>query len=228
MKGAQIITSWHDYPGAILGRTESQLLNWFFQNVSFGETWLDVGAHYGYTAVALSRLVGPFGRVFAFEPVLSTAAHLERTRELNGLNQLTILPFALGGVPKMYTLTLPKVRGMADSTISLAGVTERILTLSLDVLWPLLSSSYSVIHGIKIDVQGMEFEVLQGMSQVLRCFAPKLVVEFHRGVDRDGILRYLHGIGYSIPCRALNGEISHALVDDNSYVFESEAVKCEF
>src|SRR5437870_13466498 len=85
LQGASIFTSWHDYPGAILGTTERALLDWFRRDVSPGETWLDIGAHYGYTAIALSRLVGPAGRVFAFEPVLATAGCIARTRELNQL-----------------------------------------------------------------------------------------------------------------------------------------------
>src|SRR4051794_36257605 len=81
LKGAAIQTSWHDYPGAILGTTEKPLVDWFSRNVSPGETWIDVGAHYGYTAIALSRLVGSAGRVVAFEPVLATAGCVARTRE---------------------------------------------------------------------------------------------------------------------------------------------------
>src|SRR5438552_7816781 len=90
LRGFRIVTSWHDYPAAILGRTERPLLDWFEEHVKPGETWLDVGAHYGYTAIALSRLVGPLGRVFAFEPMLGTAGHLARTRAINGLRQLTV------------------------------------------------------------------------------------------------------------------------------------------
>src|SRR2546425_11546720 len=82
LRGYRIVTSWHDYPGAILGRTERPLLDWFEQNVEVGETWLDIGAHYGYTAIALSRLVGPAGRVFAFEPEIATCGHLALTRSL--------------------------------------------------------------------------------------------------------------------------------------------------
>src|SRR6202011_64890 len=74
LRGASIYTSWHDYPGAILGTTERPLIEWFQRNVSAGETWIDIGAHYGYTAIALSRLVGVQGRVLAFEPVLTTAS----------------------------------------------------------------------------------------------------------------------------------------------------------
>src|SRR4026208_2596549 len=53
LRGAKIETSWHDYPGAILGTTELPLLEWFARNVQPGETWIDIGAHYGYTAIAL-------------------------------------------------------------------------------------------------------------------------------------------------------------------------------
>src|SRR4051812_13807854 len=52
MAGCAIFTSWHDYPGAILGTTERPLVEWLQRNVRPNETWIDVGAHYGYTAIA--------------------------------------------------------------------------------------------------------------------------------------------------------------------------------
>jgi len=55
LRGYRIVTSGHDYPAAILGYTERPLLDWFDKQVGAGETWLDVGAHYGYTAIALAR-----------------------------------------------------------------------------------------------------------------------------------------------------------------------------
>src|SRR4030081_2192460 len=89
LKGKRLITSWHDYPAAILGYTEESLLAWFSSNVKPGESWLDVGAHYGYTALALADLVGPGGRVWAFEPVTETAGHLSHTARLNDVPHLT-------------------------------------------------------------------------------------------------------------------------------------------
>ena len=44
LRGYRIVTSWHDYPAAITGRTECPLLKWFARNVKPGETWLDVDA----------------------------------------------------------------------------------------------------------------------------------------------------------------------------------------
>jgi len=118
LRGKWIVTSWHDYPAAILGRTERPLLNWFSTNVKPGETWLDIGAHYGYTAIALCCLVGNTGRVVAFEPMLSTAGFLTQTRALNQFSQLTIVPFALAASDTLTTARLPVVRGMVDSTIA--------------------------------------------------------------------------------------------------------------
>src|SRR5580698_2417213 len=96
LKGEVIFTSWRDYPGAIRGTTEERLLDWFRANVQTGETWIDVGAHYGYTALALARLVGRNGQVVAFEPVMASAGSIGITRQLNACSQLRVAPFALG------------------------------------------------------------------------------------------------------------------------------------
>src|SRR5207247_1676324 len=103
------------------------------------------GAHYGYTAIALCRLVGPRGRVVAFEPVLSTAGCVARTRELNRLMQLHIVPLGLASCPKIETLRLPLVRGMADSTIHRSAWEEPISVASFDTVWSLLCQSNPTI-----------------------------------------------------------------------------------
>jgi len=230
LRGARIYTSWHDYPGAILGTTERPLLSWFQANVGAGETWLDVGAHYGYTAIALSRLVGESGRVFAFEPVASTAAWIERTRAANALPQLTVVPMGLSDQPRPSTLLLPSIRGMADSTIPESPHFETISAVSLDDYWPELAGPGAPIHGIKIDVQGMELQALRGMRQVLLTWAPKLIVEFHRGVDRGQVLDLLVSAGYSSHYQLIDGEPDaerpRELADDRSYFFEPQQSQC--
>jgi FkbM family methyltransferase len=225
--GCAIYTSWHDYPGGILGTTESVLLEWFGRNVQANQTWLDVGAHYGYTAIALSRLVGASGRVFAFEPVVPTASCVIRTRELNGLRQLTVVPMGLSSHPGIRTLELPTVRGMADSTIGWRRWNERILTTSLDALWPSLCGDYPEIDGIKIDVQAMELEVLLGMRELLLRWAPKLIIEFHRGVDRGEVLHVLAACGYSTDGQPVDpASPEGALADDMSYAFRPLSDAC--
>jgi FkbM family methyltransferase len=224
LRGHSLVTSWYDYPGAILGRTERPLLEWFAQNVRSGETWLDVGAHYGYTAIALARLVGPAGRVYAFEPMAATAGCIARTRSLNRLPQLTIVPVALGHCENIAARELPEVRGMIDSTTIGSGRGEPFFVANFDWLWPRISQTGTEqalkVDGIKIDVQGMEIETLKGMFATLRLFRPKLVVELHKGVSRQKFLDLLDSAGYSRQgSSVLNTADEPEYFDDRSYAF---------
>src|SRR3954453_7754436 len=139
LRGSRIVTSWHDYPAGIVGITERPLLAWLAKHVGRGETWLDVGAHYGYTAIALSRLVTSTGRVFAFEPMSATADCLVQMRGLNALAHLTVVPQGLGAPESVETLHLPCTRGMADLTIAASETSTTISVARFDWLWPQIS-----------------------------------------------------------------------------------------
>jgi len=217
-----IATSWHDYPGAILGSTEKPLLDWFVRHVKPGECWLDIGAHYGYTALALCRLVGPSGKIYAFEPMLSTAGCIQETRKINQLKQLTVIPMALGGPSSTGIQHLAVTRGMIDSTIDQDSWQESFLVSWLDKLWPELSAPSSSIHGIKIDVQGMEIDTLLGMQNILRNHQPNLVIEVHDGVDRNLFKDALSTCGYATEAEPLESEgpaKTEEFVSDRSYIF---------
>jgi FkbM family methyltransferase len=184
---------------------------------------LDIGAHYGYTAIALSRLVGLQGRVFAFEPMISTAGYLSQTRMLNRFPQLIVLPFALGMSEEIELRELPTVRGMVDSSIQSGEWFETILLISLDKLWNQICRGQEKIDGIKIDVQGLEIDVIQGMSGVLLRWKPKIVIELHSRVDRKLLLDLLQAAGYlrkGVPIEPVPGEIEPQYVDNRSYSFQ--------
>ena len=224
LRGVWLVASWHDYPAGILGRTERPLLEWFSKQVRPGDTWIDVGAHYGYTAFALARFVGTEGRVFAFEPVAMTAGCVDQGRSLNGFAQLTVLPLGLGAAPTLEMRRLPLTRGMADATIAEAGGQESVEVpfVGFDWLWPRVHRGNAAIHGIKIDVQGMELDVLSGMRDTLRQWRPLVVLELHTGVSRQRILDLLNEAGYSGQAIAIDpadGGGPTRLLDDRSYAF---------
>ena len=216
LQGRLIYTSWHDYPGAIRGDTEGPLLTWFARHVLPGKTWLDIGAHYGYTAMALANLVGTSGRVFAFEPVAETASCMVRTKELNHLDPIRVVPLGLSTEQSVQRISV--YRGMADKTVNKSK--ELINVAAFDALWGALCEGNPEVHGVKIDVQGMEREVLEGMTGMLRASRPRLIVEFHAGVDRKAILDLLDSCGYSPKSEAVEPD-SCELMDNKSYVFRS-------
>lgn len=223
LRGLRLVTSWHDYPSGLTGRTERQLLDWFARHVRTGETWLDVGAHYGYTAFALARLVGAAGRVFTFEPVPATAGCIDQARVLNHLSQVTVLPFGLGAADDLELRQLALTRGMADSTLGVGDLlTASVALARFDWLWPLVCGRDPAIHGIKIDVQGMELDVLAGMRQAMHRWQPRLVIELHEGVSRDALSVLLREIGYStagVPITPEGAGTTPRFLDNRSYVF---------
>jgi hypothetical protein len=94
---------------------------------------------------------------------------------------------------------------------------------SLDWLWLQVCGSLQRVDGIKIDVQGMEREVLQGMTSVLARWKPKLAVEVHPGMDRRALLDVIEAAGYGrrgTPIEPVEGETEACYVDDHSYAFQ--------
>ena len=225
LHGMRIVTSWNDYPSAILGYNEKALLQWFGCNARIGETWLDIGAHYGYTAMAMARLVGAKGRVFAFEPMLSTAGCISRSIAINGLTQVTIVPMALGSASELEIRRISTTRGMADSTLNGGRDEAAIFVGSFNWLWPRICGGDSRIDGVKVDVQGMEIEVVRGMAELLKTWKPKLALEVHEGVDREVLLALLENCGYArdaTPIEPVPGETSAQYLENRSYAFHTK------
>jgi len=215
-----LYASWTDYPRAILGHAEPELVDWLYRNAQSGEVWLDVGAHFGYTALALSLRVGATGRVYAFEPVLTTAGYLAETARANSLRNQIVVPFALSNIPELtLETTASRFRGMAQMKHPTADG-EPVFAISLDRLWTQTCHEPRRVAGIKIDVQGMEAEVVEGMTQLLRRDRPRLVIEYHAYGDVRRLLESLSGAGYATQGRPLTrGLPTEQLVHGQNYEF---------
>lgn len=221
LRGCRLVTSWYEYPAALLGYTESSLLRWLSATVRPGQTWLDVGAHYGYTALALARLVGPSGRVFAFEPVLSTVACLRETSRLNQIDHLRVVPLGLGDPDNGGHMDVALERGMANPLSRTTSQVSTVTVACLDQVWDDVSDGDTRIHGIKMDVQGMELQALDGMRSVLMAHSPLVALELHTGVDREAVESLLRDCGYRVPGVPLDpsSKDPEEYLDDHTYVF---------
>jgi FkbM family methyltransferase len=221
-----MVASWHDYPAGLLGYTEGPLLRWLSETVRAGETWLDVGAHYGYTALALARLVGPSGRVFAFEPVPATGRCLSQTRLLNKMEQLRVISVGLADSAHVTAVEVRLVRGMAEPEAATGEAAGTVPMVSLDRIWHRLAHGDDRIHGVKMDVQGMELRALGGMQAILMAQHPQVALEFHTGVDRPALLSLLADCGYQLPGRPLaplRDEGVPRYLADRTYLFSHTA-----
>jgi FkbM family methyltransferase len=143
-----------------------------------GDVFLDIGAHIGYYTLFAARMVGPGGRVYAFEPAPANYRALQANIELNGLRNVTALELAVGETPGRATLYEGPGdnSGMATLNPMLAAKsTPPVAQLDVDVR-PVASvvpeEDLARVRAIKIDVEWQEVEVLRALGPIFELELP--------------------------------------------------------
>ncbi|HWS69426.1 MAG TPA: FkbM family methyltransferase [Steroidobacteraceae bacterium] len=159
-----------------------------------GNVVMEVGANIGAHTVGLARLVGSHGRVLAFEPQRLVFQTLCANVALNSLENVDCFWAAVGSQDGV--VTVPDLNPRQEYNfggVTLLGVQagEQVPCLTLDRFIALPR-----VNVIKIDVEGMEADVLHGSEQVLRKFKPILYVENDRLEKSEALMRLIAGFGY--------------------------------
>ncbi len=149
----------------------------FARLIKLGDNVLDVGANAGYFTVLASHLSGSSGRVLAFEPVPGVRAQLRANLELNHMHNVTLHETVVSNQNGVVTLYegpqghkgLSSLRPLDDAAQALT-----VRAVRLDDL----ADTPAKISFVKIDVEGAELMVLQGMSRIIERDHPYLVIEF--------------------------------------------------
>lgn len=167
-----------------------------------GMTAMDVGAHAGYYTLLFSRLVGPSGRVVAFEPHPATFALLARNVGRRRLANVALVPAAVAereGEAPLWEGPLSVGHSLLQAKWKAAGAVT-VATTSLDAA----SRARAIERAdlVKVDVEGGEAEVLQGMASLAeRSPSLSVVLEYKpeilraRGEDLRALLARLAAIG---------------------------------
>jgi len=141
-----------------------------------GMTLVDVGANIGFFSLVAARLVGPTGRVLAVEPEPANCTRIERNVELNGYPNVEIAQVALGDRNGEVTLHLATDHGhhsLLDRSPDRAGATIAVPLQTLDTL--LATHNIGRVDVLKVDVEGLEVEVLRGAAETIRT-NPEIVI----------------------------------------------------
>jgi len=171
-----------------------------------GQTFVDVGANIGYFTLLASRLVGSNGRVFSFEPDEDNYQLLSSNCELNRCGNVDAFKAALSNKTTEGRLYLSEAN-MGDHTIYAAGEDRKSTKISLLNGEDVFLNDDRKIDFIKIDTQGSEYQVLEGLSSTIEKNLPELVmiVEFspnsmkktgHTGEDFLDLFSDFHGEFY--------------------------------
>lgn len=160
--------------------------------------FLDVGANYGTHSILFLSAGIP---IIAFEPNKSCLSYFQTVCDLNGFRGRWE-QVAIGNDTGQIELIYPEKEtwlGSVSSDIALkkssSVKTQRTPLKRLD------DYALEIAHNnvlIKIDVEGYEREVVEGASQLLRNYKPKLIFESNEAQSRGKLFRLLAENGYSI------------------------------
>jgi FkbM family methyltransferase len=198
-----------------------------------GGNVLDIGANIGYTAAVLARAAEPGRKVYAFEPEPFNFGILQQTAaqpEFEG--KIVPLQCAVGAKNETIDLWI-NLRHHADHRIATQKFRSehpesRAISTTLVSIDSFLQNRPGKISFIKIDVQGYELAVCEGMHETLRQnpdvsivleFTPSMMIEL--GFDPSKLIDFMVERDFKIYVVHPRGKLSPGLpqtMNDSGYV----------
>lgn len=139
-------------------------------------TFFDIGANIGYFSLLLTRKVGFRGKAYLFEPIPNLAELCRQTFAGNTAHETEVCPYGLSDQDGEVELFVAANGNIGWNTLiseSATGDMERlnITVRAFDGCGVSARPSF-----IKIDVEGAEYKVLQGMQAALKAWNPRPVI----------------------------------------------------
>lgn len=165
--------------GYLRGDSELSVQHVIANHLVPGSVFYDIGANVGFFTVLGARLVGTGGFVAALEPVPSAAALARRNCLLNGFTNVQVIERAASNVNGSGALVL--ARHIGGAALSIVPRSEdatseiEVRTTTVDSL--VAGSALVAPTLVKIDVEGAEAEVLDGMAETITRHRPTIVCE---------------------------------------------------
>ncbi len=181
---------------------EEDFIELMAESIKPGSAVIDAGAYIGTHTLAMAKLVGRQGRVFAFEPQKKVFRELIFNLIENRISNVIPLRFALGGDVRIVEMDRP-INGI-EATVGIGTGGDRVELRTLD------SFNIPGVSFIKIDVEGFEDAVLDGARRTIAANRnPPILIEIARAADYasappdvrtriEGTLNKLEDYGYAV------------------------------
>ena len=168
----------------LFGAFERELHDFIASTLREGAVFMDVGANVGCYSMQAATLVGPTGRIISFEPSPPVFERLRQNVDLNAFSNISLCACALGGASARRLLYVESGnQGYSNAIASLHpsdwhGSRDNAREIQVTTMdeW-FQESGLPRLDLVKIDVEGAEFEVLEGARQTLTTHQPTIAME---------------------------------------------------
>ena len=179
--------------------------DWYEANVRAGDIVVEAGANLGYFSLILAKLVGPQGRVIAYEPDPMLAALVRRNAAVNGYTNITVRQAACSDAAGRAMFYRSPV-STGDNRLFPHGPDDDSFEVELVRLDDDLAAlGVETFDLLKMDIQGAEPLAMQGLSRFLSEAPPrKMLIEFMpsgmlgMGNDPRAMIELIRASGYEI------------------------------
>ena len=171
----------------------------------------DIGAFIGLKTILFAKKAK---QVIAFEPNYGTFAIMEENITLNNLDNVRTLSCGIGDKTDIKLLSFnPLFPGCGSMKIETKGKVVKTLTEVYSLDDCIKKFNLSIPDFIKIDIEGMEDEALEGMSETLK-HKPALYIEVH-GINKEDKDKHIMSIGRTL----LTYNYTVDLVDAEGHIY---------
>jgi len=184
LEGMPMLLDLHTEKDNWLGTYEPGMQSALGELIKPGMIAYDVGANIGYITLLLAKLVGPQGKVYAFEALPDNVERLRRNVELNGFTgRVNIFPGAVTGGEGNVSFLVHASGAMGKAAGSAGRTDEKyqreitVAGISLDEY--VYRQGNPAPQAIKMDIEGGEVMALPGMKRVLSEARPLMLMELH-------------------------------------------------
>ena len=172
-------TDWARYRGYVYGSWEPIATNAIISAVTPGMRVFDIGAHLGYYSLLLAKCVGSAGLVVSFEAAPRNFSTLRNNILINNLENVELLNvavFSKVGSIQMSISSTDVASGDWSISRESGGETIQVPTITLDRF---CKQAKVLPDFLKMDVEGAEYDVLMGGSEVISRSRPTMLIELH-------------------------------------------------
>jgi len=216
LEGYRMRVDWTKHRSFAYGTWEPEVVEIITNHVKPGMRVLDIGAHGGFYALLLSKLVGPTGQVIAFEPLPANYRVLEENIALNGVKNVQIQCEAVGERSGEMEFRVPDpedslIAGQVSPADPRGYMSVRVVSLD-----DFLFERGVHVDFIKMDVEGAEGDILRGAWRTLRTFHSPMMVELHdvdKQKSRHPVVVMIEELGYQIQWLSEAGYTVHTFAE---------------